>query len=266
MGMVVPFPEPERSWRASLLIFLVDCWSKKSASSSGSRGTVSSSIWALSRLLDLLSLRLPLAHLTQSIAPQSISCKNMQNSQLDKCCLEIKHPNKLWLYSFGDEYGCPLPWAWMVLTSLLADLLGGLLVEKIIIIRLETLHPHPSAPSPDFWTCSPCVSHWHTSPNPWPCNPLPAKICKTHKCCHENKHPNKPWFYSFGNEYGCPLLRAWTVLTSLLADLLGGLLVDKILINIGLKTVYPHPSGPSQLLDLLSLRLLMAHLTQSMAL
>ena len=37
MSMVVPFPEPERSWQASLLIFLVDCWSKKSSSSSGSR-------------------------------------------------------------------------------------------------------------------------------------------------------------------------------------------------------------------------------------
>ena len=29
MSMVVPFSQPERSWRASLLIFLVDCWSKK---------------------------------------------------------------------------------------------------------------------------------------------------------------------------------------------------------------------------------------------
>ena len=130
----------------------------------------------------------------------------------------------------------------------------------------EALYPRPSGPSPDFSTCSPCISYWHISPNPWPSNPLPTKICKTHKCCHENKQPNKPWLYSFGNGYGCPLPRAWTVLMSLLADLLGGLLVDKILIIIGLKTVYPHPSGPSQLLDLLSLRLLMAHLTQSMAL
>ena len=98
-----------------------------------------------------------------------------------------------------------------------------------------TLYPRPSGPSPDFWTCSPCVSHWHTLPNPWPSNPLPAKICKTHKCCHENKHTNKPWFYSFGNRYGCPLPRAWMVLTSLLADLLGGLLVEEILIIIGLE-------------------------------
>ena len=82
MGMVVPFPEPERSWRASLLIFLVDCWSKKSASSSSSRGTVSSSIWALFRLLDMLSLRLPLAHLAQSIARQSSPYKYMQNTQV----------------------------------------------------------------------------------------------------------------------------------------------------------------------------------------
>ena len=103
MGMVVPFPKPERSWRASLLIFLVDCWSKKSASSSGSRGTVSSSIWALSRLLDLLSLRLPLAHLAQSIARQSSSCKNMQNSQV---LSRDQTPKQAWIVQFWR-------WVWL---------------------------------------------------------------------------------------------------------------------------------------------------------
>ena len=103
MGMVVPFPKPERSWRASLLIFLVDCWSKKSASSSGSRGTVSSSIWALSRLLDLLSLRLPLAHLAQSIALQSSSCKNMQNSQV---LSRDQTPKQAWIVQFWR-------WVWL---------------------------------------------------------------------------------------------------------------------------------------------------------
>ena len=164
MSMVVPFPEPEWSWRAFLLIFLVDCWSKKS-SSSGSRHCI------------LIHLR-------------------------------------------------PLPTSGL---ALLASLIG--------------------TPRPIHGPAILSLQRY-------------AKLTS----CLEIKHPNKPWFYSFGNEYGCPLLRAWTVLTSLLADLLGGLLVDKILINIGLKTVYPHPSGPSQLLDLLSLRLLMAHLTQSMAL
>ena len=128
MGMVVPFPKPERSWRASLLIFLVDCWSKKSASSSGSRGTVSSSIWALFRLLDLLSLRLPLAHLAQSIARQSSSCKDMQNSQVLSREQTLKQALILQF------------WQWVRLSPspslngpdkpLNADLLGGLLVEK----------------------------------------------------------------------------------------------------------------------------------------
>ena len=102
ISMVVPFPKPEWSWRASLLIFLVDCWSKKS----------------------------------------------------------YHHQAR------------------------------------------ETLYSCPPGPSPDFWTCD---SHWHISAKPWPSNPRPAKICKTAKCCHEKKHPNKPWLYSFGNEYGCPL-------------------------------------------------------------
>ena len=151
-----------------------------------------------------------------------------------KYCHDNKHPNKRWFYSFGNEYGCPLPRAWTVLTSLLPDLLGRLLVEKNPHHHRarETLYPRPSGPSPVFWTCSPWFSPWHISPNLWPSNPRPAKICKTHKCCHENKHTNKPWFYSFGNRYGCPLPRAWTVLTSLLADPLGGLLVEKIMIII----------------------------------
>ena len=254
MGMVVPFPKPERSWRASLLIFLVDCWSKKSASSSGSRGTVSSSIWALSRLLDLLSLRLPLAHLAQSIARQSSSCKNMQNSQVlsreqtTKQALIVQFWWWVWLspspsLNGPDEPSCwsswwtagrknhhhqardtasssicalsrlldllylrlslaqlaqsmalqsspcknmqnsqvlsreQTPkqalilqvWQWVWLSPspslngpdepLNADLLGGLLVEKNHHHQAwETLHPRPSAPSPDFWTCSPGVS------------------------------------------------------------------------------------------------------------
>ena len=100
MSMVVPFPKPERSWWASLLIFLVDCWSKKSSSSSGLRDTVSSSIWALSRLLDLLSLRLlrlSLAHLAQSMALKSLSCKNMQNSQVFSQDLILQFGQYVWL-------------------------------------------------------------------------------------------------------------------------------------------------------------------------
>ena len=127
----------------------------------------------------------------------------------------------------------------------------------------ETLYPRQSGPSPDFWTCSPCVSHWHTSPDPWPSNPLPAKICKAHKYCHDNKHPNKRWFYSFGNEYGCPLPRAWTVLTSLLPDLLSRLLVEKKSSSSGSRdTVSSSIWALSRLLDLLSLGLSLAHLAQ----
>ena len=301
MGMVVPFPKPDRSWRASLLIFLVDCWSKKSASSSGSRGTVSSSIWALSRLLDLLSLRLPLAHLAQSIALQSSLYKDMQNSQVlsreqtPKQALILQVWQWVWLSPSpslnGPDEGSLLIflvdcWSKKIITgperhcilvhlgslptsglALLAFLIGTprpihgppivflqryakftsvvmrtnsqtsldptvLAISMVVpfpkpewswraslLIFLvdcwskksyhhqarETLYSCPPGPSPDFWTCSPCDSHWHISAKPWPSNPRPAKICKTAKCCHEKKHPNKPWLYSFGNEYGCPL-------------------------------------------------------------
>ena len=75
-----PSPSLNGPDEGSLLIFLVDCWSKKS--SPGLRDTVSSSIWALSRLLDLHSLRFSSAHLAQSMARQSSSCKDMQNSQV----------------------------------------------------------------------------------------------------------------------------------------------------------------------------------------
>ena len=206
---------------------------KKSSSSSSSRDTVSSSIWALSRLLDLLSMRLSLAHLAQSVALQSSSCKDMQNPQVlsqeqtHKQALILQFWQWVWLSPSASLNGPDEPPCWSSWWT------AGRRNPHHHRAK-ETLYPRPSGPSPDFRTCSPCVSHWHTSPNLWPSYLLPAKICKTHKCCHKNKHPNKPWFYSFDNGYGCPLPRAWTVLTSLLADLLGGLLVKKILI-IGLK-------------------------------
>ena len=190
---LVLVPEPERSWRASFLIFLVDCWSKKSSSSSGSRYTVSSSIWAFSRLLDLLSLCLSLAHLTQSMALQSSSCEDMQNSQVlsreqtPKQALILQFWQWVWLSpsaSLNRPYEPPCWSSWWTASW----------KNPHHHRAQETLYPRPSGPSPDFWTCSPCVSHWHTSPNPWPLYPLPAKICKTHKYCHKNKHPNKPWF------------------------------------------------------------------------
>ena len=155
-----------------------------------------------------------------------------------------------------------------VLTNLLADLLGGLLIIKILIIGLERhcilVHLSP-LPISGLALLVSLIGTPHPIHGP-PILSLQKYAKLTSVVMKTSTQTSLPWFYSFGNEYGCPLPRAWTVLTSLLADLLGGLLVDKILIIIGLETVYPHPSGPSQLMDLLSLRLLMAHLAQSMAL
>ena len=247
-----------------MLIFLVNCWSKKIIIIRLERHCILVHLHPLptSGLALLASLNgtprpihgPPILALQRYAKLTSVVTRTNTQTSLDSTGLAMSM-----VVPFSEP-----EWSWR---GLLADLLGGLLVEKNHHRAWETLYPRPSGLSPDFWTCTPCVSHRHTSPNPWPANRLPAKICKIHKCCHENKQPKKLWFYSFGNKYGCPLPQAWMVLTSLLADLLGGLLVEKILSSSGSRdTVFLSTCTLSRLLDLLSWRLLMAHLAQSMAL
>ena len=232
--MVVPFREPERSLRASLQILLVDCWSKKIIIIiiELKRHCILVHLGPLptSELALLASLigtphpihGPPILFLQRHAKPTSIVMIINTQTNVDSTVLATSmvvpfpEPERSWRASF------------------LIFLVDCWSKKILIIIRLERhrILVHLGPLSPDFWTCSPWFSHWHTSPNLWPSNPRPAKICKTHKCCHENKHTNKPWFYSFGNRCACPLPRAWTVLTSLLADPLGGLLVKKIIIIV----------------------------------
>ena len=243
MSMVVPFPEPEWSWRAFLLIFLVDCWSKKS-SSSGSRHCILVHLHplptsGLALLASLIGTTCPIH------GPPILSLQRY--AKLTSVVMKTSTQTSLpWFYSFDNEYGCPLPRAWTVLTSLLADLLGGLLVDKIlIIIGLETVYPHPSGPSQllDLLSLRLLMAHLAQS---MALQSSPYKDMQNSQVLSWEQTPKQALILQFWQ---------WVRLSPspslngpdepLNADLLGGLLVEKNHHHQAWETLHPRPSAPS---------------------